>query len=809
MLPSSERASLASDGRSVVADGTRPPTNRDAPAADERLADALAQQHATREILAVMVASRNDATPVFETIARAALALCRASSAVVATYDGALLHLVAVASVTQAGAEAIRSLFPRPAGGDNGITRAVLSRDAVSIPDVLADPDYATTESAVAAGFRSVLALPLLQDGVPIGAISLGRVAPGAFPDAQVALLRSFADQAVIALENVRLFREVEARNRGLAEALEQQTATSDILRVISASRSDVQPVFETIARAALRFCRAEFANVFTFDGSLIHLAAIENSNADYVAKVRALFPRPPGRGTAVERAIATGRVCIIPDVLADPDYVIAAAAAISGYRSVLAIPLMRDGRPLGTIAVGRPVPGPFPEPQVALMQTFADQAVIAIENVRLFGELRTRTAELTRSVGELRALGEISQAVNSTLDLETVLSTIVARATQLTGMDGGTIYEFDEDRGEFHLHTADRLPDELVAELRAHPIRRGEGALGRMAIAGAPVQIADIVAEGAYQSRVRDLLVHLGYRALLAVPLMRDGHLLGGLAVNRKTPGPFGAEEIALLETFAAQSALAIQNARLFRELEVKGRALEQASRHKSEFLANMSHELRTPLNAIIGFSEVLAERMFGDINDRQAEYLGDILESARHLLALINDILDLSKIEAGKIELDLAELDVARVLDNTLLLVRERAQRRSLALVAAVAPDLGAIVADERKFKQVVLNLLSNAIKFTPPGGTITLRAVGVGDGVEVSVSDTGVGISTADQALVFEEFRQVGAADRKSEGTGLGLAISRRFVELHGGSIRVDSEVGRGSTFTVRLPRRPRKA
>jgi len=221
------------------------------------------------------------------------------------------------------------------------------------------------------------------------------------------------------------------------------------------------------------------------------------------------------------------------------------------------------------------------------------------------------------------------------------------------------------------------------------------------------------------------------------------------------------------------------------------------------------MSHELRTPLNAIIGFSEVLAERMFGDINDRQAEYLGDILESARHLLALINDILDLSKIEAGKIELDLAELDVARVLDNTLLLVRERAQRRSLALVAAVAPDLEAIVADERKFKQVVLNLLSNAIKFTPPGGTITLRAVGVGDGVEVSVSDTGVGISTADQALVFEEFRQVGAADRKSEGTGLGLAISRRFVELHGGSIRVDSEVGRGSTFTVRLPRRPRKA
>jgi signal transduction histidine kinase len=463
----------------------------------------------------------------------------------------------------------------------------------------------------------------------------------------------------------------------------------------------------------------------------------------------------------------------------------------------------------MGAITVARPEPGPFPDKQIALLQTFADQAVIAIENVRLFNELRARTAELTKSVAELRALGEIGRAVSSTLDLETVLSTIVSRATELTGMDGGTIYEYDEARGAFHLHTADRLPEDLVAALRAHPIRKGEGVLGRMAVAGEPVQIPDIVAEGAYQSRVRDVLVREGYRALLAVPLVRDEHLLGGLAVNRKTPGPFDAEVIALLTTFAAQSALAIQNARLFRELEVKGRALERASRHKSEFLANMSHELRTPLNAIIGFSEVLAERMFGDINDRQAEYLGDILESARHLLALINDILDLSKIEAGRIELDLAEFDVARAVDNALLLVRERAQRRDVVLCARIAPDLGRIVADERKFKQVLLNLLSNAIKFTPPKGEVTVRALGGADAVEISVSDTGVGISPADQALVFEEFRQVGAADRKAEGTGLGLAISRRFVELHGGSIRVASEPGRGATFTFRLPRQSRAA
>ena len=612
----------------------------------------------------------------------------------------------------------------------------------------------------------------------------------------------------MIAIENVRLFNEVEQRNRELVESLEQQTATSDILRVISRSIADVHPVFDLIVRSVRPLCGATFSGVYRLQGDMLSLEAADGLAPDALARFSAGFPRKAGPDTVAGRAALECRVVQIPDLGDDPLYAAAPGSRV-GARTVLGIPLLRDGHAIGSIAVWRAEVKPFNEKQIALLQTFADQAVIAIENVRLFDELRTRTAELTKSVGELRALGEIGQAVSSTLDLETVLSTIVARATQLTGMDGGTIYEFDEDRGEFHLHTADRLPDELVAALRAHPIRRGEGALGRMAIAGEPVQIADIVAEGAYQSRVRDLLVRLGYRALLAVPLMRDEHLLGGLAVNRKTPGPFGAEEIALLQTFAAQSALAIQNARLFRELEVKGRALEQASRHKSEFLANMSHELRTPLNAIIGFSEVLAERMFGDINDKQAEYLGDILESARHLLALINDVLDLSKIEAGRIELDLTEFDLPQVLDNTLLLVRERAQRRNLALVAEIAPDLGAVVADERKLKQVVLNLLSNAIKFTPPGGTITLRAVGVGDGVEVSVRDTGVGISAADQALVFEEFRQVGAADRKSEGTGLGLAISRRFVELHGGSIRVDSETGRGSTFTVRLPRRPRSA
>jgi len=405
--------------------------------------------------------------------------------------------------------------------------------------------------------------------------------------------------------------------------------------------------------------------------------------------------------------------------------------------------------------------------------------------------------------VDELKALGEVGQAVSSTLDLETVLSTIVSRATSLAGVDGGSIYEYDAEREEFHVRATDRLPEDLVEIARATPIRKGDGVLGLMAISGEPVEIPDIADAAAYQSRVREHLIRLGYRSLLAVPLLRENHILGGLAVNRKRAGTFDPQVVELLKTFATQSALAIQNARLFREIEVKSRELEIASQHKSEFLANMSHELRTPLNAIIGFSEVLSERMFGEINEKQAEYIADILQSGQHLLSLINDILDLSKIEAGRMELELSEFELPSIIENTLTLVRERAVRRGVSLGRTVDERLGTIRADERKVKQVLLNLLSNALKFTPEGGSIDVAAA-MRDGIaEISVTDTGIGIAPEDQQTVFEEFRQVGTAAKKVEGTGLGLAISRKFIELHGGKIWVASQVGKGSTFTFTLP------
>ena len=462
-----------------------------------------------------------------------------------------------------------------------------------------------------------------------------------------------------------------------------------------------------------------------------------------------------------------------------------------------------KDGNPIGAITVWRAEVGPIADRQVALLQTFADQAVIAIENVRLFKELEARTADLTRSVGELRALGEVGQAVSSTLDLETVLTTIVGRAAELAGTEGGAIYEYDDAAEQFRLRAEQGLAVGLVAARREVGIRKGEGAIGRLAVTREPIQIADIAQEGAYQSRLRDVLLGAGVRSLLAVPLLREDRLIGGLVVNRNQPGEFAPEVIALLKTFATQSALAIQNARLFRELADKSHQLEVASQHKSEFLANMSHELRMPLNAIIGFSEVLSERMFGDLNEKQEEYLKDIYASGTHLLSLINDILDLSKIEAGRMELELTDFHLPTAIDNALMLVRERAGRRSITLQTSVDERLGQIQADERKIRQVVLNLLSNAIKFTPEGGRIDVGAVLKDGTVEISVSDTGIGIAPDDQEAVFEEFRQVGTADKKAEGTGLGLTLCRKFIELHGGRIWVKSQVGASSAFTFTIP------
>ena len=733
----------------------------------QELKESLEQQTATSEILGVIASSPTDIQPVLDTIAENAARVCSATDAVIFRVDDNSLNRAAhYGPISWAGGE---ESSPISRGLVSG--RAVIDRQTIHIHDMAAESETEFPEGLrfqKRAGHRTVVATPMLREGNPLGAILIRRTEVRPFSDRQIKLLETFADQAVIAIENVRLFKEIQERNAELREALEHQTATAEVLGIISRSPTDVQPVLDAIVESAARVCGVDDVVLRLREGNAmvqrahfgpIPLSGIEISIDD---------PR--------HRWMREHGTLHIPDIRAQNDFSTLGSVG-DRWRTYLAAPLRLQGELVGTLGARRIEVRPFTPVQIKLLETFADQAVIAIENVRLFKELDERTNELTRSVGELQALGEVGQVVSSTLDLETVLTSIVSHAVQLSGTDGGAIYEYDEQSEEFLLRATDHMEEELITALRANPPRLGDGVVGRAAASREPVQVPNILEERAYAPRMRQMLERFGFRASLAVPLLREERIIGGLVVRRKSTGEFRPEVVELLKTFATQSVLAIQNARLFREIEEKSRQIEAANRHKSEFLANMSHELRTPLNAIIGFSEVLGERMFGELNEKQAEYTDDILSSGRHLLSLINEILDLSKVEAGRMELELATFDLPLAIDNARTFVRERATKHGINLDVTIDERLGDFVGDERKIKQVLLNLLSNAVKFTPEGGRIGINARQADGSVEISVSDTGIGIAPEDQPKIFEEFRQVGSDyAHKVEGTGLGLTLPR---------------------------------
>ena len=923
--------------------------------------EALERQTAMSEILRVISRSPTDVQPVFDTIASAALGLCNAVSALVFTYDGELVHLAANANVNPEDERAWREAFPRPPSRETAVARAILTADVVMIADVLDDPDYAIGATAISTGFRSCMGVPLMRDNRPIGALGVGRPQPGPFGQQEIAILQTFADQAVIAIENVRLFNETK-------EALEQQTAVAEILRVISSSPTDVQPVLDAIADRAARLCDASAASMYLLDGNVLRHLSSRGPSPDPVSHVDTL---------AIDRASISGRAFLerraieVEDMLAQSaEYPSSFALAKRfQHRTVLVLPLLREGQPFGTILLRRREVRRFSERERALLQTFGDQAAIALENVRLFNETK-------EALDQQRASGEVLAAISSSIaDTSPVFERILQSCERLFAgrviaiervTDANEIViaayrgpqpEHDQtnvgpvqqgasisanaivSREVQHYPDVSRADDvparsrAAYAEIGARGVivapmvweghglgaisvgREHPGAFSEKEItllktfadqaviaiqnarlfnetkealdqqrasgevlaaisssiadtqpvferilgscerlfAGRLVQI-NLVGDdglvrigGFHGPRSEDLerifpfpvdeasatglciltrsVVHypdvdgdaehvperalrgwkaLGIKAAIAAPMLWEGRGIGSILVGRDNPGPFSQKEIALLKTFADQAVIAIQNARLFHEIEDKSRQLEIANKHKSEFLANMSHELRTPLNAIIGFSEVLLERLFGDLNVKQDDYLKDIHSSGKHLLSLINDILDLSKIEAGRMELEPSPVDVSVAIANALSLIRERAQAHGIALAQHVDSALGTIVADERKFKQILLNLLSNAVKFTPDGGRIEVTARRADGVAEIAVRDTGIGIAPEDQAAVFEEFRQVGRDyTKKQEGTGLGLALTRRFVELHGGHIRLESAPGQGSTFTFTIP------
>ncbi len=599
------------------------------------------------------------------------------------------------------------------------------------------------------------------------------------------------------------LERKVEERTRDLTEALEQQTATAEILRVISSSPTDLKPVLDSVAENAARVCGAGEAMIFRVEGDASRLVARHGSlpSVNVIDELR-----PLRRDLLSGRSIVERRVVHVPDLLAESDAEWATAkayAAKTGIRTALAAPMLRKGEAIGAILIRRADVQPFTEKQIELLKTFADQAVIAIENVRLFQELQSRTQELARSVEQLRSLAEISQAVNSTLDLDQVLNTLVTRAVQLSSSDNGIVYELDELSGTLHPRASYGLPEELTEELTARPLLLGESLVGRAAVARAPVEIADMSIQSVYSGRFKEAMERAGFRAGLALPLLREGRILGGLALGRKRTGSFSPEVIELLQTFAAQSTLAIQNARLFREIEQKSRELEVASRHKSQFLANMSHELRTPLNAILGYTELIVDRIYGEVPEKISEVLERVQKSGRHLLGLINDVLDLSKIEAGQLTLGMDDYSFGDVVQAVVSAVESLAAEKKLRMTVDMAANLPVGQGDERRITQVLLNLVGNAIKFTEKG-EVAVRVANSGGEFVVSVADTGPGIAEADRLKIFEEFQQVDSSSTRTKGgTGLGLAIAKHIVEMHGGRIWVESTLGKGSTFFFSVP------
>jgi signal transduction histidine kinase len=752
-------------------------------------AELRAQQTATAEILRVIANSPADIQPVFDVIAQSAIRLIGGHSCSMTRVVDDRLHLASLTSTDPSADDQVRSNYPMLLTEQTPMAEAARSGQTLLVSDTETDPRYAGIgrQLARSRGFRTIAYVPMLRQQAVLGVIHVAGAEPHSIADKHVSLLESFADQAVIAIENVRLFNETK-------EALERQTATTEILKVIANSPNDVQPVFDAIVRSAA-----------TLFGRRAALRLVDGDSLRLMAQSVQVGPEggPPER-MPLDTESLLGQVVLeahpiqISDLqsLDAPGYARKHAYKWD-FRASAAAPLLQGGRAVGLIAVTSPEAGVLSDKQMALLTTFADQAVIAIENARLFNE--TKEA-LERQTATAEILSVIS---SSPTDIQPVFETIVRSAVRLCDGSLAVLFKFDGTNLDVGAHY--NWPDTAVEMFRrVYPQPPGHDNVATHAILQRQViNVPDIEASN-YSEAAKKRAREVKCGGFLAVPIMLKSDPIGVIGVGRADTGLFPESYVAVLQSFADQAAIAIENVRLFHELQEKNTQIEAASRHKSEFLANMSHELRTPMNAILGFSEVLGERYFGELNEKQDEYVRDIRGSGEHLLSLINDVLDLSKVEAGKMELELAEVDLPAALRNVVTLVRERAQRHGIALNVDLASGLGAIRADERKLKQIMLNLLSNAVKFTPDGGAITVVGKPVGKVIEIAVTDTGAGIAPEDLPAVFEEFKQVGSNHaRKAEGTGLGLPLAKKFVELHGGEIKVESDLGVGSTFSFTLP------